>query len=87
MNEATPIFGRAIGLPNLPYVQFPYAEVEKALMGYGFSANVAGLMMELTESINEGYAITGTPRTPANTTATSIEEFAQTTFAAVYRQG
>src|SRR6185295_2673096 len=35
MTEITPLLGRAIGKPDLAYVQFPYADAEKAFAGLG----------------------------------------------------
>jgi hypothetical protein len=52
----------------------------------GFSADVAGKMVELQESMNSGYAGAGVTRRPQNTTPTTIEEFAPL-FAAIYNAG
>ncbi|TAK06285.1 MAG: NAD-dependent epimerase/dehydratase family protein, partial [Candidatus Manganitrophaceae bacterium] len=41
MTEMTAILGRAIGKPSLPYVQFPYEDAEKAMIGMGLSPDVA----------------------------------------------
>lgn len=81
----TRIIGKAIGKPDLPYVQFPYEEAEKAMVQMGISQDMAKGFVEMNKSINDGFAITGTPRTEENTTPTSFEEFAES-FAAVYNQ-
>ncbi len=82
MEEATTVLGKAIGKPDLKYVQFPYPDALQAMMGMGFSKSVAESFVEMNKGFNEG--IFGKPqRTAANTTATSIEEFA-THFAVAY---
>jgi uncharacterized protein YbjT (DUF2867 family) len=86
MAEVAPVLGKAIGQPELKYVQFPYDEVEKAMTAMmGLSPDLARRMIELNRSINEGQGITATPRTPRNTTETAIEQFAPV-FASIYRQ-
>ncbi len=85
MNEITQIIGKAIEKPDLSYVQVPYDAVEQYLVQAGLSPDMARLLIELNRSINEGSAITGTPRTEENTTETSFEEFAETTFAPIYK--
>lgn len=84
LNEATSVFGRAIGLPDLKYVQFSPEEAAKGLTGMGFSEDMASLFIEMSYALNDGLFAVGRPRTPENTTPTSIEEFASTTFATVY---
>jgi uncharacterized protein YbjT (DUF2867 family) len=74
MNEAAEIIGRKIDMPGLRYVQFSYEETEKALVEMGFSADVAGLFIEMSKAFNEG--LIDTPRTRENTTTTSLEDFA-----------
>ena len=83
MAEATRILGQAIGKPDLPYVQFPYEEAEKAMIGMGLSPDMARSFNEMYRAFNDGILRPTEPRSPANTTPTSFEEFAKT-FAAVY---
>ena len=75
-----------IGKPELTYVQFPPAAAIQGMTGAGFSPDVAAKMVELEESMNDGYAGAGVTRGPQNTTPTTIEEFAPI-FAAVYNAG
>jgi uncharacterized protein YbjT (DUF2867 family) len=84
MREATRIIGKAIGQEDLPYVQFPYEQAEQAIVGMGFSPDVARSLSEMDRSMNEGRVRPSEGRSAANTTRTSIETFAET-FAAVYR--
>jgi uncharacterized protein YbjT (DUF2867 family) len=83
-NEMATLLGRAIGKPDLKYVQFPYEDAKNAMVQSGMvSANVAGLYNGLAEAMNGGTALNVHQRTAANTTPTSIEAFAHT-FAHVY---
>lgn len=86
MQEVAPILGRAIEKPDLQYAQFPYADIEKAMVAMmGLSPDVARSYVELGRAINEG-AISGATRSAKNTTPTTIEQFAPV-FAAIHRQG
>lgn len=75
--EATRILGERIGKPDLAYVQVPYAEMAKALVQAGLSESVAGLYVEMTRAFNEGRVKSVTGRTPASTTKTRFEDFAE----------
>lgn len=83
MTEATRILGQAIGKPDLPYVQFPYEEAEKAMIRMGLSLDMARAFIQMYRAFNEGILRPTEPRSAANTTPSSFEEFAKT-FAAVY---
>ncbi len=83
MTEITRILGQAVGKPDLPYVQFPYAEAEKAMIGMGMSPDSARTFNEMYRGFNEGLIRPTEPRSAANTTPTSIDQFAHT-FAAAY---
>ncbi len=81
--EATTILGKAIGKPDLRYVEFPYDEARKAMLGAGFSPSMADNFLELQRAFNEGRAGAREKRSPANTTPTTLEEFGNG-FAAAY---
>jgi uncharacterized protein YbjT (DUF2867 family) len=83
LNEATAVVGRQIGYPDLRYVQFSYEEAAKGMAEMGFSADVSRLFTEMSKALNDGIYGVNRPRTPENTTPTSIEEFAET-FAHAY---
>jgi uncharacterized protein YbjT (DUF2867 family) len=76
--EATRIIGARIGKPDLPYVQFPYADFTASLVQMGISPSVAGLYAEMSRAINEGRVKSREGRRPENTTPTRFEEFADT---------
>jgi len=76
MNDAAAIIAKRTNRPGLKYVQFSYEDTEKALIGMGFSLDIAGLFVEMSKAINE-QMIMDTPRTKENTTETSFEEFSE----------
>ena len=84
LQEAFTVIGRRIGISDLKYVQFPYEEAAKAMIGMGISPNVSSLLMEMSDALNKGLFAVNRPRTAENTTPTSIERFADL-FAEVYR--
>jgi uncharacterized protein YbjT (DUF2867 family) len=84
MTEATRILGAAIGKPDLKYVEFPEADFRKGLAGAGFSSNLADLFVEMSRGLSTGL-IRGEARSKANTTPTTLEEFAKTTFAPAFK--
>ncbi len=75
--EITAVLGKAIGKDDLAYVQFPADQAVAGLQQFGMSKNVAGLVVELSDGINNGVLLEDHKRTPENTTKTSIEEFAK----------
>ena len=82
-NEITEAIGKAIGNEGLKYVQFPPDQAVIGLQQFGFSANVAKLLVDLAEGVNEGIVGEDFERTPENTTNTSLEDFARE-FAQLY---
>jgi uncharacterized protein YbjT (DUF2867 family) len=83
MQEATQVIGKAIGKPDLPYVQFPYEDALKGMIGAGLSQSMAENYVEMSKAFNEGL-LGKVARTAANTTPTSIEEFSKE-FARAYQ--
>jgi uncharacterized protein YbjT (DUF2867 family) len=85
-NEITAAIGKAIGKPDLKYVQFSYDDFTKNMVMAGYcSENVATGLAQLSEGINNGGVLNHYSRTEANTTPTTVEEFAKT-FAQYYNQ-
>jgi uncharacterized protein YbjT (DUF2867 family) len=74
MADATRALGEALGMPDLPYMEFPPEGVKAALQGAGMSEEFASLLVESQIAINEGR-ITGGERTTESTTPTRLEEF------------
>jgi uncharacterized protein YbjT (DUF2867 family) len=73
--EVASVIGKAIGKPGLGYMQLGPAQLKPALVQMGLSANMADLLLEMSESLNSGYMTPLEPRTAQNTTPTSIETF------------
>lgn len=82
-NEIAKVFGKAIGKPDLAYVEFPYEGLKQALLEMGASESLADSMNTFVQKLNEGKVSADAKRTPESTTPTTIEEFAKT-FAHVY---
>ena len=85
-NEVAGIIGKAIGKPDLKYVQAPDDQVRAAMVTMGMSDNFAGLLLEMTASLNSGYMRTLEPRSSRNTTPTPYETFVADTFIPAYQQ-
>lgn len=83
--EVARIYGATIGRPGLPYVQFPYDDARKAMVGMGMGTSVVDKLIEFVKQLNAGRVHEDARRTPETTTPTTIEEFAST-FRAVYER-
>jgi len=81
MKESAAIIGRAIGKPNLAYVQMPLPLLESALASMGLPKTSAALLVELWKSANEGLLAPQETRSAENTTPTTLEQFAEEIFA------
>jgi uncharacterized protein YbjT (DUF2867 family) len=73
--EVASVIGKAIGRPDLGYMQLGPAQIKPALAQVGMSSNMADLLLEMSESLNSGYMVPLEPRSARNTTSTSIETF------------
>jgi uncharacterized protein YbjT (DUF2867 family) len=83
--EVTAALGKAIGKPDLAYVQFSLEDVKKGLLGSGLKPRMVDLMIEMYKAGGEGKLHPTQPLTPERRGKTTIEEFAKG-FAAVYSQ-
>ncbi len=81
MKETAGIIGRAIGKPNLGYVQMPLPLLESALVSMGLPKSSAALLVELWNGANEGLLDPQETRSTENTTPTTLEQFAEEVFA------
>ncbi len=79
--EVAPIIGQVIGKPGLMYMQLPAEQLKPALAQMGMSASMADMLLEMAEALNSGYMVPLEPRSPQNTTPTSIETFVSEVFA------
>jgi uncharacterized protein YbjT (DUF2867 family) len=82
--EITQILGKTIGKPELPYVEFSYADQKAGLVQYGISDSVADAFVGMYEGINIGRLAHG-ERNTSSTTPTSLEWFAENVFKHAYQ--
>lgn len=85
-NEVANIIGKAIGKPDLKYVQAPNDQIRPAMVQMGMSDKMAGLILEMAASLNSGYMKALEPRTSRNTTPTRYEDFVAESFVPAYQQ-
>ncbi len=83
--EVATIIGRAIGQPDLNYVQLPDEQLRAALTQMGMSLNVANLILEMAGALNSGHMRALEKRSAENTTPTSFESFVEEEFVPRYR--
>lgn len=82
--EASSVLGAAIGMADLPYVEFPPEDAKAGLIGAGFSASAAAAFLDMASAMNDGRISAGVPRDATNTTDTTLDAFARDTFAPAY---
>jgi uncharacterized protein YbjT (DUF2867 family) len=75
MRQATSLIGSLLDLPDLPYVEFPPAEMQGGLVAAGMSEEAARLLVEMQLGINDGWFFGNLQRTPDTTTTTRLEAF------------
>jgi uncharacterized protein YbjT (DUF2867 family) len=83
MREATAILGAAVDRPDLPYVQFSYADLEQGLVSMGLKPQMAALYVEMYRGASQGR-LAPEPGTETVRLPTSLETFGHV-FAAAYR--
>jgi uncharacterized protein YbjT (DUF2867 family) len=83
MLESSKIIGGKIGKSGLAYIQFPYADAEKAMVGMGLSADMSRNYIEMSRAFNDGL-IKKVERSIVNTTPTSFEAFCDEVFVPLY---
>jgi len=86
MTEAATIIGKAIGKPELKYVQAGDEQLRLALIQMGMSRNMADLILEMSAALNSGHMRALEPRSAPNTTPTSYETFVAEEFLPLYKQ-
>ena len=84
-SEVATIIGKAIGKPDLNYLQLPDEQVRAAFLQMGMSANVADLILEMADALNSGHMRPLEKRSAENTTPTSFESFVAEEFVPRYR--
>jgi uncharacterized protein YbjT (DUF2867 family) len=84
--EAAAIIGKAIGKPDLSYIQAPDSQIKAAMVQMGMSENLAGLILEMAGALNSGHMRALETRNTVNSTPTSFEKFVNETFLPAYLQ-
>jgi uncharacterized protein YbjT (DUF2867 family) len=79
------IVGASIGKENLTYKLVPATQLKPVLEQMGMSSNMADLLLEMADALNSGHMKMLEPRSPANTTPTTLETFVTEVFLPAYR--
>lgn len=83
-HEAAKAIGAAIAKPKLSYKHFPAFLVQQGMKQMGIPGKTASLMSEMNEAANDGLLKPLEERSEKNTTATTIEAWAQELFAPAF---
>lgn len=75
MHQVANMIGKAIAKPDLKYVHISYAEAEKALIASGMKHQMAKLMVEMHQALNEGKIKPTQQLTAEHKGKTTFEEF------------
>lgn len=84
LKEVASIVGKSIGKPSLGYMQVPFMMLEPAMVQIGMHKKMAALIIEMIKATNAGLRAVQEPRSPKNTTATTLEAFVAEAFAPAY---
>lgn len=85
MREVAAAIGKAIGKPNLGYMQVPLPMLEQGLVQGGFKKSMAALMIEMFKAENGGLCDPREPRSAGSTTPTTLETFVAEEFVPAYQ--
>jgi uncharacterized protein YbjT (DUF2867 family) len=85
MAQAVSVLGAAVGRPQARYIQVPYEQARHEMIRAGLSPSFADAVMQTARSFNDGEVWAKEARSPRNTTATTLEQFAAEIFAPAYR--
>jgi uncharacterized protein YbjT (DUF2867 family) len=83
--EAATIIGKAIGKPDLKYMQMPGNEFVGVITSMGLSKNFGELIVEMCDAMNDGRMKALEPRTAENTTPTAVETFVDEVFVPAFK--
>ncbi|MGK9118009.1 NmrA family NAD(P)-binding protein [Olivibacter jilunii] len=81
--EFTSIIGKAIGKPDLEYVQIPADRAKQAFLSNGFSEDFADNLVEMGTAIKTGF-MNYQKRDDSATTPTKAEDFAREVYLPIY---
>jgi uncharacterized protein YbjT (DUF2867 family) len=83
--EVASIIGKAIGQPDLKYLQVPDDQFRSVLVQMGMSEQFARLLLEMTGALNSGKMHALEVRAPQTSTPTSYETFVAEVFVPAYQ--
>ena len=83
--EFTSIIGKAIGNPELAYVQLPVEQVKQAFLGNGFSEDFADNLIEMGTAIKTGF-MNFQKRDDSTTTPITAENFVNEVYLPAYNK-
>lgn len=86
-DEVARVLGRAIGRPDLRYVQVTPEQAKEAMTAMGLSPSYVDRLNEFVVAMNEGRVLSGHRRDPGSTTPTTVADFAPVFQAAYAAQG
>lgn len=81
--ELTGIIGKAIGNPDLPYVQLPVEQVKQTFLSNGFSADFVDNLIEMGTAIKTGF-MNYQKRDDDTTSPTTAEDFVNQVYLPLY---
>ena len=84
MNEAASIVGKALGKPEISYIQMPSPMLEAALLQMGLPKKTTASLLEMWDGANAGLIVPQEERSSRNTTPTTLESFVFETFVPAY---
>jgi len=85
LREVTGIIGKAIGNPDLSYVQFPVEQAKQAFLSNGFSENFVDNLIEMGTAIKTGF-MNYQKRDGSTITPTTAEEFVEEVYLPAYNK-
>jgi uncharacterized protein YbjT (DUF2867 family) len=83
--EFTSIVGKAIGNPDLPYVEIPVEQAKQIFLGNGFAEDFVDNLIEMGTAIKTGF-MNYQKRDDSSTTATTAEEFVNAVYLPIYNK-
>ncbi len=81
--EFTSIIGKAIGNPDLPYMQVPVDQAKQGLLSNGFTENFVDNLIEMGTAIKTGF-MNYQKRDDSTTTPTTAEDFVKEVYFPAY---
>ena len=83
--EFTGIIGKAIGNPDLPYVQVPVEQIKQTFLGNGFAEDFVDNLLEMGTAIKTGF-MNYQKRDDSTTTPTTAEDFVNEVYLPLYNK-